>query len=52
MFGLKYPTYGLTLNPRLPIKNHGAEADLADALARCVVINIARRALRKPSIWM
>jgi outer membrane protein len=32
MFGLKYPTYGLTLNLRLPIKNHGAEADLADAL--------------------
>jgi outer membrane protein TolC len=32
MFALKYPTYGLTLNLRLPIKNHGAEADLADAL--------------------
>jgi hypothetical protein len=32
MFGLKYPTYGLTLNLRLSIKNHGAEADLADAL--------------------
>lgn len=32
MFGLKYPTYGLTLTLRLPIKSHGAEADLADAL--------------------
>ncbi len=32
MFGLKYPTYGAALTLRLPIKNHGAEADLADAL--------------------
>ena len=32
MFGLKYPTYGAAITLRLPIKNHGAEADLADAL--------------------
>jgi outer membrane protein len=32
LFGLKYPTYGAALNLRLPIKNHGAEADLADAV--------------------
>jgi outer membrane protein TolC len=31
LFGLKYPTYAATLTLRLPIKNHGAEADLADA---------------------
>lgn len=31
MFGLKYPTYGGVLTLRLPIKNHAAEADLADA---------------------
>jgi outer membrane protein len=31
MFGLKYPTYGGGLTLRLPIKNHAAEADLADA---------------------
>ncbi|HXY01510.1 MAG TPA: TolC family protein [Candidatus Limnocylindrales bacterium] len=31
MLGLKYPTYGGALTLRLPIKNHAAEADLADA---------------------
>ena len=31
MFGLKYPTYGGGITLRLPIKNHAAEADLADA---------------------
>ena len=32
LFGLGYPTYGGSLTLRLPIKNHGAEADLADAI--------------------
>jgi len=31
LFGLKYPTYGGGITLRLPIKNHAAEADLADA---------------------
>jgi outer membrane protein TolC len=32
MFHFNYPAYGLTLSLRLPIRNHGAEADLGDAL--------------------
>lgn len=32
LFGFGFPTYGASLSLRLPIKNHGAEADLADAL--------------------
>jgi outer membrane protein TolC len=32
LFGLKYPTYGASLTLNLPIKNHGGEADLADAV--------------------
>jgi len=31
LFTLKYPTYSASLTLTLPIKNHGAEADLADA---------------------
>lgn len=32
LFNFNFPTYGATLTLSLPIKNHGAEADLADAL--------------------
>lgn len=32
LFNFSFPTYGATLTLSLPIKNHGAEADLADAL--------------------
>ena len=32
LFGFKYPTYGASLTLNLPIKNHGAEANLADAV--------------------
>jgi len=32
LFNFKFPTYGASLTLSLPIKNHGAEADLADAL--------------------
>jgi outer membrane protein len=32
LFGFRYPTYGASLTLSLPIKNHGAEANLADAL--------------------
>ncbi len=32
MFHFNYPTYGVTLSLRLPIKNHSAEANLGDAL--------------------
>lgn len=32
LFGFKYPTYGASLTLQLPIKNHGAEANLADAV--------------------
>jgi outer membrane protein TolC len=32
IFGRDNPIYGAALTLRLPIKNHGAEADLADAL--------------------
>lgn len=32
LFGFKYPTYGASLTLSLPIKNHGAEANLADAV--------------------
>jgi outer membrane protein len=31
LFAFKYPTYGASLTLTLPIKNHAAEADLADA---------------------
>ena len=32
LFGFKYPTYSASLTLTLPIKNHGAEANLADVL--------------------
>ncbi len=32
LFGLKYPTYSAALTLQLPIKNHSAEANLADAM--------------------
>jgi outer membrane protein len=32
MFHFNYPTYGVALSLRLPIKNHSAEANLGDAL--------------------
>jgi outer membrane protein TolC len=32
LLDLKYPTYGASLTLRLMIKNHGAEADLANAV--------------------
>jgi outer membrane protein TolC len=32
LFGFKYPTYGASLTLQLPIKNHAAEANLADAV--------------------
>jgi outer membrane protein TolC len=32
LFGLKYPTYSASLTLQLPIKNHSAEANLADAV--------------------
>jgi outer membrane protein TolC len=32
LFGFGYPTYGASLTLTLPIKNHGAEANLADAV--------------------
>jgi outer membrane protein len=32
LFGFKYPTYGASLTLSLPIKNHRAEANLADAV--------------------
>ena len=33
LFNFKYPTYGAILSLTLPVKNHGAEADLGDARA-------------------
>jgi outer membrane protein len=32
LFGFKYPTYSASLTLQLPIKNHAAEANLADAV--------------------
>ncbi len=32
LFGFKYPTYSASLTLQLPIKNHSAEANLADAV--------------------
>lgn len=34
VFGFGYPAYGVTLQLNLPIKNHAAEANLADARVR------------------
>ncbi len=45
LFGFGYPVYGFGLRLRLPIRNRGAEADMADA-----VINKRRDALQARAV--
>ena len=47
VFGFGYPVYGFGLTLRLPIKDHKAAADLADAVVQKRIDTLKRRALEE-----